>query len=314
MALEMPFGLQALTGDPAITYTGQQFRGLVEAFVPQAGVTMEGDLKVTQRAAGANMSVDVAAGQAAVRGTSIARQGTYMLRSTAVENVPIATAHATLPRIDLIVAQVLDRQADGGGTYGWQLVRVAGVENSSPVPPAAPASSLVLAHVRVNAAVSSIVAADITDVRPLNGLGSIPTWDLAGQVSPAQSIAANTVTTVRFSGTRELVGVKRVGVDDAHVKIITPGRYSVHFTFRLGSTTGTILRQAMLDHLDVNNFRPRRITQATESKGGAVTVSGTLRLALNETVQARYFHNHTAALTPDDVENELDFSGAWIGP
>jgi hypothetical protein len=129
------------------------------------GVVGTNDLKVTQRGAGANMSVDVPAGFAFVSGTSILAQGTYSFANDATTNVSISTADGTNPRIDLIVAQVRDNTADGGGNNDGRLVAVTGTPGAVPAVPTVPAGCLVLAQVAVAAAVSSITNANITDKR-----------------------------------------------------------------------------------------------------------------------------------------------------
>jgi hypothetical protein len=124
---------------------------------------------VTQHAGTAGMSVDVAAGRATVLGSDTANQGTYIIWSDAVENPPIATAPGTgQSRIDLIVAQVRDDFVNAGGNNDFQIVSVTGTAaaTGSQVAPAAPASSLVLAQVAVGPLVTSILNANITDVRP----------------------------------------------------------------------------------------------------------------------------------------------------
>ncbi len=315
MALLSPLYLQALTGDPAISYTGQDFRRAVAALTPNEGTVDQNDLVVSPRAAGANMSVDVAAGRALVPGTSIANQGTYVLQSTAVENVPIATANSTNPRIDLIVAQVYDRQADGGTRYGWQPIAVAGTPASSPVPPATPNSSLVLAQVRVAAGVTSIVAADIRDRRVLSGTGDVPKWDFSGTGSTPQSVAHNTITTyvpnVRF----QTVGVNFHSTE-ARVQIRTPGRYSVHFGARLTASTGSGSRYSGIV-LFATDGTTRLREIANESPSAApipVTGSGTVYIRAGEILVARMFQSTGQTLSVDDSGQTVNFTGVWVGP
>jgi hypothetical protein len=153
------------------TYSATLDRQLADAIFGAQGVVTIADLKVAQRGAGANMSVDVAAGKLVVLGTDNAGQGKYLCFSDAITNVAIATAPGTgLSRIDLIVAQVRDADQNGGAFNDWIITSVAGVANASPVAPTAPASSQVLARVAVGANVTSIVNANITDFRTLAAL------------------------------------------------------------------------------------------------------------------------------------------------
>jgi hypothetical protein len=77
-------------------------------------------------------------------------------------NLTIATAHATLPRIDLVVAHVY---SDGtSGSYG-EFAVITGTANASPARPTIPNSgsdhSIPLATITVGAAVTSITAPNV---------------------------------------------------------------------------------------------------------------------------------------------------------
>lgn len=135
---------KAAAGDPTQAEVFQaSIDGLVGGF-NRTGVAT--GCAVTQRGAGANMSVDVAAGTVLVVGTSVA--------VTAV-NVAVTTADATNPRLDLVVANV-------SGTVSV----LAGTAAAAPVEPALDATTYaVLAQVFVPAAASSVTTARITDRR-----------------------------------------------------------------------------------------------------------------------------------------------------
>ncbi len=315
MALGPPLFLQALTGDTAISYTAQDFRSAISTLAPNAGTVRENDLKVGPRAAGANMSVDVADGKAVVQGTSIAQQGTYIVPSTAVENVPLATADATNPRIDAIVAQVYDRQADGGTRYGWQPIAVTGTPASSPVAPATPANALLLAHVRVGAGVTSVTATNITDRRVMSGTGGVPKWDFSGTGATPQAIPNNTVVPYEPVNRFETVGVGFHSTQ-AKVQIRTPGRYSVHFGVRLSSSTnpGSRYSGLVLYRAD-GTTRLREIAQETSHSGPVpVTAAGTMFIRAGEILVADIFQLTGQQLSVSDSALTANFTGAWIGP
>ncbi len=311
MALEMPLVMQAVSGDPAIPFTAQQQRGMIDALSPQAGIVRKDDLLVGPRAAGANFTVDVAAGQCAVKGTSVAGQGTYLCRSTAVENVAIAAAPASGSRTDLIVARVFDRQVDGGTEYAWRPLAVTGTVGGGL--PALPPSSILLAEVAVTSTTSAIAAGNITDRRELSGLGDIPLWDYSGTQATPQSIPSGTETTYRPEVFFERVGVGTTAVP-GDVVCRTPGRYAVSFSCRLESGTssqrafGLLLTQA-------DGVALRRMTQRADTAAAvALTVTGTFRMRRGEIISGRIFQNSGAALSVTDALKELDFTGAWIGP
>lgn len=130
-------------------------------------------LAVSQRGAGANMSVDVAVGSAVVFGDENEQQGTYGVTNDAAKNVVIAAADPTNPRRDLIVCRVRDAFYSGA-TNAWDLFVVQGTPAGSPADPSVPNNCLTLARVAVAAAAASITNANITDLRPSIPLGIIP--------------------------------------------------------------------------------------------------------------------------------------------
>lgn len=184
MALLTPLWMQAAIGDPPLPYSATQDRGLIDTIATAPGVVLGGDLKVSQRAAGANMSVDVSAGSAFVAGGAAAGQGKYLCQSTSVINVPVSPAPNTGTRTDLVVAQVNDKQTDGGPYYNWTPVSLTGMT-------AVPAlmSAIPLATVVVAAGVVSVVSANITDARPFatsfSSVAVVPTYSSL-PVSPRQ--------------------------------------------------------------------------------------------------------------------------------
>lgn len=120
--------------------------------------------KVVQHAAGANMSVDVSTGYGWLPGQSTTTQGMYTVVSDAITNLAIATANVTNPRIDLVYMQLQDAAYSGSNNQFVQAV-VTGTPAVSPLVPALPANSIPLARVAVAANATSVVTANITDVR-----------------------------------------------------------------------------------------------------------------------------------------------------
>lgn len=162
MTIEKPLYLQTQE------YSARADRFLT-SYLFTEGVTdvPAGELRVTQRAGGPEMSVDVAAGTAVIDGDDIPDQGAYLVRVTAAENVTIPAPPASNSRIDLVVLQVRDSTATGGepGLDGATLEIVPGTPAASPVAPATPDTALVLARVTVAAGALSILDANITDQR-----------------------------------------------------------------------------------------------------------------------------------------------------
>lgn len=311
MTLLQPLLLEAVSGDPKITYGAQDFRNIISAIAPNNGVVLAGDLQVQQRQAGANMSVDVALGTAIVKGTSVTYQGTYILRSTSTSNVPIAASDPSNPRIDIIVAQVHDKQADGGSSYGWTLTAVAGTPAASPVAPPVPASSLLLGQVRVNANATSITTSNITDKRVLSGVGDVPKWDLYGTSNPGQNLDSGSVTTYLPFGVNQQVGV---GVSNGVVTIQTPGRYNVFGCVRI-SGSGTCNRIVEIFSSEVLGGRNRSAGNSlTSGSNIPVGASGSFYLQAGDTIYLGLYQDSGSALYVDNTQGDCGFSGVWVGP
>jgi hypothetical protein len=175
-------GHNALTQQGAGTtpgYDAIDFRRLATAAL-QEGVTAGGACMVTQRGAGANMSVDIAASTgdtasgvaAVIQGDSVSFQSLYPVPPhSGVINETISAAHATLPRIDSIILELKDNAHDASGSNLAQTRVLTGTATSGATldnrtgAVALPVNALLLADVLVGAAVSSITNAVIRDRR-----------------------------------------------------------------------------------------------------------------------------------------------------
>lgn len=144
----------------------------------QEGVMAATSMEVTVRAAGANMSVDIAASTgengvaALVQGDSLSGQGLYVIPPhSAVINEVIGAAHATLPRVDRVILEVLDNQHDSGGSNLVRTRVVAGTATAGATldnltgAAAVPSNALLLADVLVAAADTAIGNTEIRDRR-----------------------------------------------------------------------------------------------------------------------------------------------------
>jgi hypothetical protein len=198
----------ALFLELANTYHAKEL-GVLYRDLLSEGIIGPGDLAVSQRAAGANMSVDVADGATWVLGDDDpARQPLYRCRNDAVVNLAIAAADATKPRVDRIVAHVYDAQF-AGAQNKWALEVLQGVATAGATDvnllgaDAIGNNELELARVVVPAAAASIVNANIVDYRSgarigagnLSGSGLTKLWDSveAGVTLPTASISTPTL-------------------------------------------------------------------------------------------------------------------------
>jgi hypothetical protein len=184
MALETPIWLQGGT------YSARLDRSLLDVIFSEGVVDPgAGALLASQRAAGANDSVDVAAGAAIIAGDDEADQGKYYVRNTAVSNVVFTPAPGADSRIDLLVLQVNDPTAGGAAGDDATFEVIAGTPAGSPVAPAVPDTAIPIAQVLRTALDTSITDAMITDVRDeavlvvpaaVSSLANIGDVDLAG--------------------------------------------------------------------------------------------------------------------------------------
>ena len=129
----------------------------------QSGVRRTADLAVTQNSPTA-MSVLVAAGWAAIVGTTTSNMGTYMVYNDGSTAATITAADATNPRIDRVCITVND-SAYTGAVNNVVISVVAGTPAVSPTAPATPANSISLATIAVAAGATTITNANITDTR-----------------------------------------------------------------------------------------------------------------------------------------------------
>lgn len=139
----------------------------------QAGVWDANDFKVAQRAAGANMSVDIGAGYALVPADDPGNAGLYHAQNDATINLATFTAaNATNPRIDQVVLRVYDTTHGGDVSDTPTVELVTGTATSGATldnrtgAGTPPTGTLRLADVLIPAASTSVVTANIRDRRP----------------------------------------------------------------------------------------------------------------------------------------------------
>jgi len=143
------------------------------------GIMSSGSFAVTQRAAGANMSVDVAGGSATIAGTQNTLQGMYSIINDAAVNLVVTAADATNARKDLVILRIRDSFYSGADDDA-QLLVVAGTPAASPAEPDLDAlgyeNYLVLALIDVPASDTAITDSQITDRRTKTAAlgGTIP--------------------------------------------------------------------------------------------------------------------------------------------
>ena len=145
------------------SHGAQGDRRLLSALLgDREGVLESGDLTVTE--SGPDMSVDVATGMAAVAGTENTYQGLYVVDNQGTTNLTISASDPTNDRYDLVVARIYDSAYGTAVSDEWALEVIEGTAAATPLFPTVPDNCLVLATVLVEAAVSTITNAAITNV------------------------------------------------------------------------------------------------------------------------------------------------------
>ena len=165
----------------------------------QEGVYAAGSFEVTQRAAGVNLSVDIAASThengiaAYVAGDSIVGQALYQIPPhTGVINEAITAAHATNPRVDRVVLEIQDNVHDASGQNRAQVRVIAGTASGGATldnltgAAAVPSNCLLLADVHVPALDTTIANSQIRDRRK---------WARGAYATAKGSNAGNNTTT-----------------------------------------------------------------------------------------------------------------------
>jgi hypothetical protein len=145
------------------SYPAESDRQIQQALYATTGIIGTSSLAVSPNSP-AGMSVRVAAGWAAIVGTTQANMGVYTFYNDALTTLTVTTADPTNPRIDRVVVTV--RDAYYTGAFNDVIFQVlAGTPAGSPTAPAIPANSISLATIAVAAAATSITSANITDTR-----------------------------------------------------------------------------------------------------------------------------------------------------
>lgn len=195
-------------------------------FDSKVGVLGAG-LAVTEKATTADMSVDIAGGFALAAGTQSASQGSYVIENDGVQNATVDAADVTNDRWDLVCAYVTDTD-EGAGTSTAVIGVVKGTAAGSPADPTVPANAVVLARVVVGSGVSTIVDANITDLRTTySGQSTVPVFTDEVATGTAVVDWTPTMANITVGNGTWLEGWYKK--DNQHV--------TGAFTFQLGSTS-----------------------------------------------------------------------------
>lgn len=176
--------------DAAASYPAVQDRFILDTLFSEGILNVAaGQGLAVQRPAGANMQVYVPPLDAIIKGDDAAGQGSYLCRMTTAEFVDITAAPTTNPRIDLIVAELIDSQyrtVSAANPLGNRLRVVKGDPAASPTAPVLPPTAIPIASVLVGVNVSSITNANLTDLRTQAGAAALKVGVQAQPLTQAQ--------------------------------------------------------------------------------------------------------------------------------
>lgn len=181
----------------ADAHPARSFRQLITAVLGE-GILGSTSFAVTERGAGANFSVDVAAGMGIVTGDSAAQQGRYLVVNDATVNdattVITSAPSAGNERYDRVILEVKDNAEDAGGINAPRFRVVAGTPAAlgTASAPALPNTAITLAIIGpiVNGT-TTITNSLITDGRTHARL--------AQQVADTAAIVDANVTTAKIA-------------------------------------------------------------------------------------------------------------------
>ncbi len=205
--------------NPPLFVLSQEFYGPDELALPFRDILAEGvtgigtEQQVTQRAAGANKQVDIADGACWIHGDeNVAAQGAYRCRNNGITTLTITDNTSGNPRVDRVIAEVLDSQFAGASNL-WRLRVVPGTPGASPVAPALPNNAISLATVAVANAFTSIVNANITDTR----LRAVPFR--GGEINYTEITASVTVNATTEAGANTIITTPTIAFDGSPVYV-----------------------------------------------------------------------------------------------
>ena len=236
MVVHQPVWIQPASPDPSLVTTGQEARNYTKSLLAMGdisgaqGIIAPGAYTVTQRGAGANLSVDVASGNAFVVGGDVTNQGTYQCWNDATVNVPGITVPVSGTFHHRIVLQVQDKFSNGVWT-GYTAALTPLLDTGGGLPNE-PNSAITLATIDIPSGSSSVTNSMINDFRIQMGTISVAKTADSNRTGTALTddpdlVLTNLSASVRY---RVTACIHYIGA--------TSGNGDLKYTWR--ATTGTI--------------------------------------------------------------------------
>lgn len=227
-----PLFIQAATGDTAIEYDGYLMRLLVGAIWARTGIITNDAFKITQRAAGADLSIDLAPGFAVLGPTDGTSPDKYLVYQGSTLNLPL-TGFTTSPaglRTHKVWLAIYDKQKMSAGTlYEGQVMATEDTGAGAPTPTNALFPGLVnaqqLGTFTLTTGQSTVQTAQITNsIRHANLGGSHSSITInAGFVDGSATLSVASPKAIRSGTTVKLQGaIRKTALAD-----FTPGSYII---------------------------------------------------------------------------------------
>jgi hypothetical protein len=286
------------------------------------GVLAPTDYAVSQRAAGANMSVDVAAGEALIEGDTTSDQGRYYCRETATTNVSITAADGSNPRIDRVVLEILDNDEDSSGAYKGRIRTVDGTPTAAATltnlngAATVPDDSLLLANVLIAAGDTSITDAEIdTNVGNIRAV-ALPrlTLPYCRMYANAAYSMANGFDFVQFDTEHydTLGNLGNINSDNA-ITLRAPGRWQVNACLQWAvHATGYRMAQILTDQTTA--WASHQVPSASASVQNDMPISAVVVSTGSTVVNLRGYQSSGGALNAEAGLSDTFIEAYWIGP
>jgi hypothetical protein len=312
-----PIGIAGTAGHDA-----QQFRRMV-LHGRGEGVIATTDAAVSQRAAGANMSVDVAACTGlVVKGETVSNQGKYFASWTAAKNCTLTAADGSNPRIDRIIAEIKDDDHDSSGQTEVQVRAVDGTPTAAATltnlngAASVPTGCVLLANVLVASGDTSITDAEID-----TNIGNIRAFSLPDIVVPYCRMYANAAYSmangydfVQFD-TEHYDTLGNLGTinSDNPITLRVPGRWLVSGLIQwAANATGYRMAQIMTDQTTVwasSQLPTASAAAQTDQLVSAVVVSTGATVA-----NLRGYQSSGGGLNAEAGLSDTFLEATWLGP
>ena len=231
----------------------------------------------------------------------------YLYATTGGDSGTITAANATYARVDIVYVQVSDNVQDSSGSETGTVGYLAGTPAASPVAPAAPARSMVLAQINVPA-----VGGGNPTVSWVAPIWTKVLHQWMATRTTTQSIPSTSETQVVFNSVvRNAVSLYSAASGSA--TIVVPGWYNVSSSVILDQNSSNNGYVA----IEVNGSRVAVTATATLAASAnsmrVMTVSTPVYLNAGDVVSVGVWHNNSAALNVTPANGPVSFSGVLVG-